>query len=474
MKRTLLLVALVGLFGCSPDEQAHEQAEARTAFADAHEHLSNATAGYIADPEQKFTGTLEQYQLQQLEQASEELTPIVRNGSPDQQVAASMALAAVEAARGRRAAQAAAIDWAKQTAMSKQMIATLTGARKAQTMVDAHNALDTSDQLQSANEALNEARQELREAQATISAKQSEIKRRTDRRTQLEAERQQKAAQAADVRGKAFQSSGQLRFDLHQRAKELSRQADQLGVQADQEAMEISRAKAELAIAEIEKQQADERIESMQSIITSYEKRKEQLGMTLNEAEQLADELATDLVNQLQTRAQEHTQEVADPYTEARNHYGKAVSTLQTARSVADADSRLAVVVDLAGTQSELAFTMRSEAIAHQAFADLLLMIADQTRSGFPKAQAGTIKTMTDDAVNRAAKARTDAVEALNKAAELLKDADDAARGENDVRRIVLKQQVAVLNTLADVTGNESDRQKANGAAAELNELNAD
>jgi len=472
VKRICLLVALAAVVGCSPDEQAHQQAQAKSAFDEAYDHLSAATAGYITHA--SFDGSLEEFQRQQLEQAGSKLTPIVRDGSPDQQVAASMALAAVESARARRLAQHAAIDWAKQSAMSREMINTLAGAKHAQTLVDAHNAIEDDDRLEDINAEMTTAQRELRDAEATIRARRAEIQRLTDRREQLEQQRLDKATRAAEVRGRAFESTGQLRFDLHQQATDLARQADQLGVQADRAAMQIGRLEAELAIAEIEKQQAEDRIASLQAIIDGYEARKRKLGMSLGEAQQLADQLAGDLVEQLRTRAEQHTEQVADPYTEARNHYGKAVNTLQSVRGVADADSRPALLVDLAGRQSELAFTMRAEAIAHQAFADLLSMIADQARSGFPKAKAATIKTMADDAVDRGARAKAETVDALDKAAELLADADGAVRGDRATRRLVLQQQARVLNTLADVSGDEGARQRANGAAAELRELDAE
>lgn len=472
MKRIVLLVTLAALVGCSPDEQAKERADAKSDFDSAYEHLAAATAGYITNT--SFTGTLEDFQSQQLEQASAKLTPIIRNGSDDQQVAASVALAAVESARARRIAQRATIDWAKQSAIGKEMIATLTGAKKAQTLVDAHRALDSSGQLRSANQELATAQQELREADATIRAKQAEIKRRTDRRNQLEKERLAKATKAADLRGRAFESTGQLRFDLHTQASDLTREADRLGVERDKEAMEINRLSAELAIAEIEKRQAEQRIESMQAIIDGYDSRKEKLGMSVDEAAALADQLATDLVNQIKQRAEQHTAEVADPFTQAGEHYAKAIDTLQKARAVADADSRPAVATDLAGLQSELGFITREEAIAHQAYADLLSVIAEQTSSAFPKPQAATIGTMTEDAVRRAAEAKAEAVDALNTASDLLTDAGDAIRGNEEARKLVLRQQVGVLNTIAEMTGELSARQKANGAAAELRELESE
>jgi len=44
-------------------------------------------------------------------------------------------------------------------------------------------------------------------------------------------ERLDRATKAADLRGRSFESSGQLRFDLHKQATDLTREADRLGVQ---------------------------------------------------------------------------------------------------------------------------------------------------------------------------------------------------------------------------------------------------
>jgi hypothetical protein len=179
-----LIVALaLAIAGCSPSEQSAQQQEAAEQFSQAFAHVENATSGYIAT--KGFTGTLGEYQAQELDAAITTVKPALNIGTPAQQATAALLLADVLSSRAMSTADLASRQWARQSELATQMLIKVGGARSAQTMADTQSAADTSQLLNDLNRRLSDARAEAARHQQTIDDHQRQLDAMTGQRQQL-------------------------------------------------------------------------------------------------------------------------------------------------------------------------------------------------------------------------------------------------------------------------------------------------
>lgn len=467
-RKLLLMFAAVLLAGCSADPDASSRREAADQFDAAAAHLANARKGFIAD--EAFGKSLEAYRPQQFDQAAEALTPLMTRGSRAQQAAAAQALAQARAGQARLLAREATAAWSRSASLPEGLLSTLSAARQPYARARVSRQLDANPDIQQARRQLDQAEQTRDRLQGLIRETERQIEQMTERMEQLKQQRSQTASEAAALRNRAFDASGQMRYDLQVRAAELSREADQYAAEADKLDARIAVARSRLSVLRTELAQVEEKIQAIEATIRGARERAGARVEQADEAEAQARQLAEALVESLTSRSQRFEQEVVTPMDQARDHLREAVTALETAVAKAERTRRPTVQFDLAAQRAELAHLLRQKALMLRDHAEMLQLMADQADAGFPAEPAQQIRSMADAASEAAEQVSGSATEAFGAAAETLSEAADAAR-EEAMTVAALRQLVDIYDAHAAMTGSMELRQQADQARQRLEEV---
>lgn len=455
VKRNLALVVFAmlalafALPACSPNESGKQQADAKAAFEQAQKKVKEVADGYVADPKQTgYQGTLRDYQRQLLKEASDGLAPLTTAGSPGQQVTAALALANAQATLARFDADDALVSATNYAGLTDKIIATVVTARSAQTLADTSNKIQNSGSLEAARRNLADTQDQQERVSQQIGKLASQIEQLDVQITDLTGQRDAAMKQAADRRARAFASAGQIRFDLHAGAAELALKADKASGRIDVLAVERNKLDALRQIAEMRKQQLQAGIDAAQRAINEMGQQGQSLAQAAKLGTDTAVRSADDLASQLQSLSKDYNDNVVARFDSARRHLEQAVKALSAAVGK-QPDHAADVKLQYAARQAELGHLLRQAAVLYAGHADLMKLIADETKAGFPAAQGDTIRVLAQAAADKAKQGREDADAALSSAEQLLTQAADSAGENSDTGKAALRQLELVRQAAA-------------------------
>ncbi len=452
MKNSVLILLALVLVACSPDEQAAQRDEASKLFAQAREHVHNATVGYnnSAETGKPFDGPLAEYQARELASAADVLESITDLGSPSQQVSAALLLSEVQAARAQDAAAEAVEQWSAQSALANNMVKKLAVARTSQIIADARQQLDPKQLIDDLAGERRNAEQLASQHQEQIDQLQQEIKSLSAQRSKLKQQAEKQTERARKLTARAEEAEGQLRFDTLVQAAEASRQAADASAQADHLTARIDLLESRLAVTGANKTMASARAEQLDQAIADLRTGDRKRDDAAAKARHNANTAAKELVESTEQLAEEHIQNVIQPLDSARADLNAAIDAMSAAAGK-DRDQDDAVELALATRRYELAQVTNRYAAILAGYRDLMKLLSEQAVAGFGPQMIGPIREAADLAGERADRLAAETSAALNAAqaalSELTRDADDQqTQSAAEVMLQSVRRQLAATN----------------------------
>lgn len=421
---SLIVTLALALAGCSPSEQSAQQQEAAEQFSQAFTHVKNATCGYIAT--QGFTGTLADYQAQQLDTAIATIKPVLSIGSPAQQATAALLLADVLASRAVSSADEASRQWTRQSEVATQMLITVAGARGARNMADTQSAADTQELLDDLNRRLSDARALAARHQQTIDDHQRQIDAMTSQRQQLLSRIADARSQSQKLAAQVQQTTGQMRYDTYLQSAQAARAAAKDSAAVDELSAKIDMLTSARDVAKANKAVAVARSERLTEAVAEVTDLNTAVTAKVNAARRQANAAAGQISTAVSELAAEHSKQVVERFDAARADLQAAIDAL-TQAAAKSREHRDEVELALATRRYELALINTRYAMALASYRDLIGVLAEQAMAGFRDTGATTIRETAKLATEQAEKTAADATAALTEARQALQSVSSDA-----------------------------------------------
>lgn len=463
-----MMLPLLALAACSPDENAQAQKEAAEAFVQAMTHVNNATAGYPAGEGAPSDGDYDAHRVAELKKAEGILKGLTTKGSNSQKATASMALADVLSELAADASARATATWAEHNNACDATLTTLAEAQLAGGVTGKLQGVDLSadsDQFATLRLIANQDRNDVLSRISQLEKELGEMRRKKDN---LDASRKALTLESNDLRVRSHEAKGELRFELHKKSANLSLKADKLGADAERLGQDIAQKEGLLRQEKDKKQLIERQIAGIQramgSISSSTQSNQDQAAHSAAQAAALAKELVDEL-NQLNDN---YTKQVRAAYAEATDYTQRAFEASQNANRFARGSTKRIVRDALARRAMSNALRWQEAATADSGYAQLIELISNAADTALPEQQAATIREM-HAAANEQAKASNDAaVESLKQAADPISNAAENAKDEDKTEALIRK--IGVYATLLDLSGELAYRDQLAEAQGQLQE----
>ncbi len=466
VKRLLMMLALLALAACSPDENAQAQKEAADAFNDAMTHVRNASAGYPAGQGQAPDVDYEAFRIKELTEAAKKLEKIKNKGSNAQKSNASMTLSFVLSELGADATTRAASAWARHQQACDEVRATLARSGLAGELAQTYGSIDTSansEQLAEMKQTTSRQRNDLLGKVSQIELKLRDLQRQKDK---LDAKRKELTLESNDYRNRSYEAKGELRYELYLKSANLSLEADNLGAQAERLGQDIAQLQSDRRDHQHQLRWLDERLAGIQRAMASVTGHSKSYQDHAARSSDEAEALAGQLIEQLGKLNEDHKNRVRAAYAEATGYTRRAGEAAKAGASRAPRLAKRSARATHALRAMANARLHEEAARADAGFAYVVELISDAADESLPAQTAATIREM-HAALGEQAKASNDAaVEAYEQAAAPIDHAAENARDEQKTEALV--RQVDLYTTLADLSGELAYREKLDEAKANL------
>jgi hypothetical protein len=461
----LLLAALVTLAGCEPSQESADRAEAEKAIAQATEHMDNAASGGFhttLTPESSFD--IDEYRVQQLNQATQALSHRAVMQSPSMRTAAASLSSNIATTEARSGLHDALEAWTMQTARATRLIGLVSAIQNA-------NVIATEQAKVNANDAIASIRQTEKALIARndgLQAETQKIKARADalRKTiddNLKA-RQAKIVEADEISRQAYTAKGQMQYDLYLQASASKTAANQHASKANLAEAELSIEEAQLKLNATTLASIKEQVNQARQSIELLSQRSQQSADQASAASELATEKAGEFDEVFKQFAQQQLDGVTTPLQTVNEKFEQAISQSQSAMAAG-----VMAAIHHNVTRAEYGAALGQQAMIHDAYAQTLQTLVDALGQTLPN-RVSQIRDAIAAAKQSAATARETAKTHLTESDKELENLTDG--GAPNQRSIVLRNRIAANHTLARVNNDGSFLDTAKALEQQLNNPN--
>ncbi len=455
MTRRFLIIPLLALASCNPEQASRDQAEADKKLEETAGYLGRVQSDTREIKRVSTSEPINEYRQQQLQKAAANVTTLSKSGRAANQIAASLLIAEGHSSQARMLSSNAERAWTSQGGAATDLITLGSRIRLTASAGVESAKVDFTKQLTELQDSEKQLQSKAQEFTASAAQAGVTIKELQGQITQLTASQKAKSAEADDFSRKAFAAKGQAQYDLYVKVGESTRAADQFNSKADVAQANLSVAQSQQQVEQARLDGTNVQLKATQDALTAINARITQLKTDADESKATLDKLINgtkdssgNVIMGFVATLDKYTKtqaDIAELCKKASAEYDAAVKSADEAMRSAPEDGKVLADLTAGAALAEQGFLYRQLMLIQAGYAEHLKNIGESVTAALP-AQAPAITTASTDAAKQSADAKEQAVAILGKAITRLDKIATAAKTKDKAVERAAIQNLILAN----------------------------